>query len=209
VNPLQLIDLTHPIHSGLPVYPGDDPVYLQQTRELAKHKHVNHRLVTGMHSGTHVDGPAHLLSSSIRIKDLPLDRFCGRGCLLDVRGQTTIDWRDEYAVLMRPGDIVLLYTGWDLRFHEESYFTDHPVVTEAFAEQLVTHQVKMLGADTAAPDRPPFPVHKRLLRQGILILENLTNLQALPSVPWFEVMAFPLPLQADSSLVRVVARVEL
>lgn len=205
---MQLIDLTHIIRDRLPVYPGDEPVRLTQSRDLLAHKHVNHCLVTGMHSGTHLDGPAHLLPSRIKISDLSLEHFLGRGCLLDVRSQPVVNWRREYDDLIQSGDIVLLYTGWDQYFEDKRYFEDGPVVEQAFAEQLVEKRVKMLGLDTSSPDQSPFPVHKLLLGNGILILENLTNLGALLMAERFEVMAFPLSLWADSSPVRVVARVD-
>ncbi len=65
----------------------------------------------------------------------------------------------------------------------------------------------MIGLDWASPDHEPYPMHQILLRNNILILENLTNLNLLLSEPVFEIFAFPLKINADSSLVRVVARI--
>lgn len=204
---MQLIDLSHAVRELMPVYPGDDPVRLGQTRDLIVDKHVNHRLETGMHCGTHLDGPAHLLPSSLKIFDVPLDRCCGRACLLDVRGQSIIGWREEYDRLIQPSDIVLLYTGWDQYWQDQRYFAGHPVVETEFGVRLAEKGIKILGLDTPSPDRPPFPVHKLLLSQQILIMENLTNLHSLLDVDQAEVFAFPLSLAADSSPLRVVARI--
>lgn len=76
-------------------------------------------------------------------------------------------------------------------------------------EFIISRKTKIIGIDFASPDRPPFKVHRMLLNEGVLILENLTNLAALLEAERFEVMAFPLKIKADSSLLRVVAKVNL
>jgi len=65
----------------------------------------------------------------------------------------------------------------------------------------------MIGIDWASPDLEPYPIHEILLNNNILILENLTNLDFLLSGPAFEIFAFPLKINADSSIVRAVAKI--
>jgi kynurenine formamidase len=65
----------------------------------------------------------------------------------------------------------------------------------------------MVGLDVPSPDRPPYPVHRILLGNGILILENLTGLETLPSDQVFRLYALPLMVEADSAPVRVIAEV--
>ena len=65
----------------------------------------------------------------------------------------------------------------------------------------------MIGMDMCSPDKPPFPIHKILLGNDILIIENLTNLQQL-SGKRFTVYAFPAKFQLDGALVRVVVEVK-
>ncbi|MGI6344543.1 MAG: cyclase family protein [Bacillota bacterium] len=202
----RLIDLSHEIRSAMPVYPGDEPTELVQTRFLAEDQHNNHRLVIGMHSGTHLDAPLHMLGEGACIADLPLESFTGPGCLLDVRGQAVIRWQPDYGDIVRPGSVVLLYTGHDRFFGEPRYFADHPCVDEEFCARLIEKKARLLGMDLPSPDRPPFRVHQALLRSGIYLLENLTRLDQLLGVRDFEVIALPLKLQADGSPVRAVAR---
>ena len=64
----------------------------------------------------------------------------------------------------------------------------------------------VLGMDMPKPDNYPFEIHKLLLSRDIFIMENLTNLESLQNVPSFEVMAFPLNIRAEGSIVRAVAR---
>lgn len=203
----RLIDLSQDIVAGMPVYPGDDQTELVQTKFLDRHYHNNHRLTIGMHAGTHLDSPMHLLPSNVYLTEQPLQSFIGSGCLLDVRDQPLIFWKPEYERLVTPGGIVLLYTGHDRHYGSERYYLDRPCVDASFCSFLLRKRIKVLGMDLPSPDQPPFPVHKQLLASGVYILENLTNLGQLLGPESFEVIALPLKLRADSSPTRAVARV--
>jgi kynurenine formamidase len=204
---MKIIDLSQPILSGMPVYPGDSPVRLTQTRFLASDYHNNFQLEISMHVGTHIDGPRHLLHSDLSILELPLDRFMGQGCLLDVSGEREIHWKSEYKGLVPENSIVLLYSGHDQFYGTPRYFQGYPRVTLEFAQELITRNTKLLGLDWPSPDVFPFHVHKALLAENIYIIENLTNLQELLGHS-FEVCALPLKLKADSALVRAAARLK-
>ena len=67
--------------------------------------------------------------------------------------------------------------------------------------------VSAAGFDSPSPDTAPFATHKKLLGHGILIIENLVNLERLLGVGEFEVVALPVKFAADGGLARVVARV--
>ena len=82
---MNLIDLTHTITRGIAVYPGDDPVQLDQVRTLESDGFNDFSLTTGMHIGTHIDGPMHLTSDRRMIAELPPEMFAGKGVLIDVR----------------------------------------------------------------------------------------------------------------------------
>lgn len=203
-----LIDLSHILTSGTPAYPGDPPLVLEQTASLKQDHFVSYHLATGLHTGTHLDAPMHLVEDSRFAADFPPDAFTGQGVLLDVSSQPVIDYQPRYETLVAPHSIVLLYTGWDASFGTPEYFKGHPVISPAFCDFLIRRQIKMLGMDFPSPDYPPFLLHKKLLRHTIFLLENLTNLQSLKPYPHFEVYAFPLRLQAEASPVRAVCRVE-
>ena len=201
------IDLSHAISQAMPCYPGDPPVSLVQQTTLQQEGYNNFLLSTGIHSGTHIDGPMHLTSSLTRIAELPMDQFAGPGYLVNVVGQKNIDLPDAAFDQLLPGSVVLFYTGFDQYFTGKAYYQAHPTLSETTAMHLVKKQVKMVGIDFPSPDYPPFNIHQILLSNNILILENLTNLSALLPYREFELLAFPLKIQADSSPVRVVARI--
>lgn len=203
---MRLVDLTQVIESDMPVYPGDRRTTITQTQYLDRDGYNNHQLETGMHSGTHIDGPMHLTESSEYIASLPLDSFIGTGRLLDVRHESVIKMKPEYEEIIEENSIVLLYTGYDQFYGTERYYKSHPVVDETLSGFLIERKVKMLGMDTPSPDRYPFPIHKSLLQNNIYLIENLTNLHELLGCDQFEVIALPLRIKADSSIARVAAR---
>lgn len=204
---MKLIDLTHTLNDKTPAYPSDSPIEIHQEKYIEKDQYNNFILETGMHIGTHIDGPMHLTDSNDFIKDITLEKFIGKACLLDVRYQKKISYKDNFEQEVEKNDIVLLYTGHSPEYGKENYFNEYPVIDMHFAEFLLEKNIKMLGIDTPSPDNYPFEIHKFLLNNNIMIIENLTNLDKLLFIDEFEIIAFPLKIEADSSPARVVAKI--
>lgn len=204
----KLVDLSHDIVDDMAVHPYDCCAKLYQDRFLEADQYINFRLEIGMHTGTHIDTPMHLTERNTFINEIPLERFIGNGCLLDVRNEKVIRYKEEYAQMVNEGDILLLFTDYSKMYGRDEYFTDYPIVDKELADFFIEKKIKMLGLDSPSPDNYPFEIHKMLFDQDILLIENLTNLSELLSINTFEVLAFPLKIRAEASLVRIVARIE-
>jgi kynurenine formamidase len=152
---MNLIDLTHTIHRNIAVFPGDDPIRLEQIKTLERDGFNNFRLTSGMHVGTHIDGPMHMTPDTRMMAELPLDAFTGRGVLIDVRGEQKIEFRESFRTMIRPDDIVLFYSGLDILFGKPQYFTDYPDITGELAQFLADQHVKIVGLDWVSPDHYP------------------------------------------------------
>lgn len=203
----KLIDLSHNIINNMTVHPYDDSVKLYQDKFLKADKYNNFRLEIGMHSGTHIDTPMHLTNRETFIDEIALDTFIGKGCLLDVRNENVITYKEEYSDMVSEDDIVLLYTNHSDKYGTNEYFTKHPIIDKELADFFIEKKIKMLGIDLPSPDRYPFKIHKMLFEHNILIIENMTNLSELLSIKNFEIIAFPLKIRAEASIVRVVAKI--
>lgn len=203
----KLIDLTLEFSDLMPTYGGDETSRLFLTQHVDTDGYTLHKLETNLHVGTHIDVPMHLIQHDQYISEYALDNFIGRGCLLDVRGQSVITYQETYEEKVKASDIVILYTGHDQYFGKSEYYHQYPVVDEALAEFFIRKQIKMMCLDSPSPDRYPFNIHKLLFNKGIFIIEGLTKVGQLLEVENFEVIAFPLKLRAEASLIRVVARV--
>lgn len=204
-----IIDLTHLIHDGMPVYPGDAETVLEQSKHMSQDGYNNHQLSINMHAGTHIDGPMHLMDIQQYINEFSVEKFIGDGVLLDVYGISVIDYKEEYEEQIKAEQIVILYTGHAELYGQPAYFTDYPVLSAEFVDLLIRKRVKMIGLDTPSPDKDPFDIHKRLFANQIFIIENLKNVKRLLDVDAFEIIALPLHIRADSSVARVIARVKL
>jgi kynurenine formamidase len=142
------------------------------------------------------------------ISDIPLEQCFARGVLIDARGKKTIGV-DLIPEHVEAKHAVLLCTGMSARYRNDpTYWTTYPALTPEFADELARRRIKMLGMDMAGPEPPPFvsyETHRRLMAHGMLILENLTNLEQLAGVPAFDVIALPVRFAADAAFARVVA----
>ncbi len=206
------VDLSLPIGNGMPVYPGDPEVVIERVAEQPVDRCQLSRLVLGSHSGTHLDAPRHFIEDGQTILDLPLDRFTGRASVIACPTEPgqPIDIRFLKTVRKLP-DILILSTGYETQWGCEQYFASTPWFAEGSANLLIELGIRLVGADL-----PTFremnktgdssAMHKSLLGQGIILVENLTRL-----IPFrgklVEFMALPLPIRGgDGSPVRAIAR---
>lgn len=204
---MKLIDLTHTFTPDMPVFPGDPSPVLTQSAHFTTDGYNEYTITTVMHVGTHMDGPFHMIAGGRKLYEMEPEKFFGNGIVIDVRGKQTIDASVLEHVEINENSIVLLFTGLGSKYRTPEYFEKNPQLTEDFAQKLVELKVKMVGMDMLGPDEPPFPSHKILLGNEILILENLTNLDQLLNAPNFEIIALPAKIEADSAPVRVIAKI--
>lgn len=205
---MRIIDLTHSFQTPMPVYPGDTPPMLEQTAYVEKGGVADHVLHSGMHVGTHIDAPFHMKLGGLKISELPIERFVGPGVIIDARGHTEIPASVLDGKNIPEQSIVLLYTDHSKKFREPDFYTSHALLSLELAEALKERKISMVGMDMPSPDSSPFPVHKSLFENDILIIESLTNLEQLLTVESFTIVALPLNIAANASPSRVIALYE-
>lgn len=205
---MKLIDLSHTFTQNMPVYPGDASPEMLQVATIHEHGYTDFQIKTGMHVGTHIDAPLHFIEGGKRLSEIPIQRLTGKAHLINAQGKTIIEQDILSALDIHRGDILLIFTGHDHYFGQDLYYLEHPLLSEEFARRAVDLGVSIIGLDTPSPDHAPYPIHKILLQEEVLIIENLTNLSLLKDVSSIEVFAFPPKLALEASPVRVVARVE-
>lgn len=202
---MKIIDLSYPIETGMPVYPGDTEVKIRIEKTWETDGYRLSSLHSTMHAGTHIDAPSHMSESSEMMKDIDLGLCIGRGVLIDVKDKNIIDVADVQNKEIREGDIVIFMTGWSKHYLTEHYH-HHPVLSEALAEFLVMKKISMIGIDMPSCDQFPYPVHRILMKARILIAENLCNCESLLEADEFDIYAIPLKIDAEASLARVFAK---
>ncbi len=157
-----------------------------------------------LHTGAHIDSPLHVFKDGITTAEISLEQVIGQALVIDLAFAganhriTVDDLRRGGADQVRTGDIVLLRTDWTDKMYGRwpDYFTQSPFFPPESAEWLVAKAPKSIGFDffeeycarLPAFTSEDFPMHRVILAAGIVIMEGLTNLGALPArrrVPFF------------------------
>ncbi len=203
---MKYIDLTHTFTDSMPVYPGDPLPSLSQIAEISKDGYTDFQITTGMHVGTHMDAPLHMVEGGDYLNEVDISRFFARGHVIDARHKEINSDLLE-GVDIKKGDAILVLTGFAKYFTNPLYYEKYPELSEGFAEKAVALGVSIVGMDIPSPDRSPYRVHKILLGNNILIIENLCNLEELVGVASFEIIALPAKFHSEAAPVRVIAKI--
>lgn len=190
------------------------------------------------HAGTHVDAPWHFgpLTAgepAMTIDEIPLEWCYGDGVVLDFRADKAdgeyIDVPDIQSQLerisyqLKPGDIVLFFTGAGERWGHPDYAQRGAGLTAAAVRWLVDRGIKMMATDAYSLDIPVhlmaqrlkdgdkdafFPVHRAGRAVLYLHAEKVVNLDQLPP-SGFKVALFPVKIRKGSGAwCRAVAILE-
>jgi len=207
---MKIVDLTHLIKEGMPVFPGTEPPLLEAANTLEKDGFREKKLHMYSHTGTHMDAPAHMIADGLTLDQFPASAFFGPAVKVDVRGIEKVE-RHHLELLMRPEtEFLILWTGWDQYWGSESYFGEFPTLSLEAAKWLSGLSLKGIGVDAISIDpmkSVDFEVHLELLSNHLVLIENLRGLDQLPE--HFLFSAMPLKLEdADGSPVRAYGLVE-
>jgi len=202
-----IIDLTHEIDNHMLTYPGSTDVapHLEQSADITTDGYRNFTLTMGMHVGTHIDAPAHMISDGITIDQIPLTQLCCSAHVIDAQEHGTIDTKEISSLPCNPGDALLIATGHDRNWDSPAYFTQYPTLTQKFVDTIIAKKFGIIGLDTPSPDTYPFELHKMLFKHNILIIENLTHLTHLVNKTHVMLYALPLKCKTDGAPARVIA----
>lgn len=206
---MAIIDISVPISSALPIYPGDPPVKLSPLPAPDEGEPFrSSRLCFGTHTGTHIDAPSHLLPDGMPVDQIPLELLLGACLVVDLADH---DGEIDAGLLKKlplKGETRLLFRTrnsglWGVpQFVEE--FT---AFTPAAAAWLVDSGVRLVGIDYLSVERNQSQgkVHRTLLEAGVVILEGL-NLGGVERGK-YELICLPLRLSgADGAPCRAVLR---
>ncbi|MEJ6489900.1 cyclase family protein [Leucobacter sp. USCH14] len=214
-----IVDLSHPVTTGMPVYPGDPSVVISPALTVGADGVAVARLDMGTHTGTHLDAPAHSIDGGRTVDEISLELLVGPARVLRVGPSTaaagesiTLD-RLAAAIPDHLPPIVCVATGWDVHFGGPAAEA-HPSISLELARVLWERGARVLGIDCFSPDPTSgddaaagMPVHEFWLGGDGVIIENLARLTSLPEV--VEMSLLPLHLaQGDGSPIRAVAFVE-
>ena len=208
---MKVYDLSHTIEPGMPVFPGTEPPLFLQGNTIAKDGFAEKKITFFSHTGTHIDAPAHILADQPDLEQLPIDSFFGQALRINlsmIEGNTiNISHLDPYLQQVAQVDFVLFAAGWDRYWGSDKYFSGYPVLASDAANLLCQYKLKGIGFDSISADEADsqtLPIH-RILLEKMIIIENLTNLENMPT-DHFLFSCLPLKIaNGDGSPVRAIA----
>ena len=212
---LKVIDLTLTISEKIATFPGSPQPNFINWETIEKDGYNLELLFLSSHTGTHMDAPYHFLKKGSKIDQIMTKRLVTEAVLLKVRKDanqsiTKIDikkFEKKFGVI-EDGSTVIFHTGWQRNISKKSYFLKNPGLAVSAAKYLVSKKINLVGIDAPSIDLgkdAKFSVHQILAKSGILIVENLANLEKINSEK-FHFIAAPLKLKgATGSPIRAIA----
>ena len=209
---MNIIDLSHAVSSHMPVYPGTEPPAITTGCTIEEDGFEEKKISFYSHTGTHMDAPAHMIQESKTLDQFSIDHFYGKAVVINVStsNKPIIDLEDIaiYEENLKKHEFLLIHTGWSRYWGNDTYYSGYPVLSVEAVEWLCKYNLKGFGMDVISVDEAKsenFPVHSSLLKNDIVIVENLKDLDLVPVLS-FTFSCFPLKfVEADGSPVRAVA----
>jgi arylformamidase len=194
-----LVDLSHIVEHGMVTYKGlPAPLMCDYlSREASRSIYGDGvefqigRIDMVANTGTYIDTPFHRYATGTDLSGIALEQVAALPVVV-VRAPhqngLAVD-ADRFAALDVAGKAVLVHTDWDQHWRTDRYFEGHPFLTAAAADRLRDAGAVLVGIDSHniddtrhdGPGSRRRPVHSTLLGAGILIVEHLTNLGAMPN----------------------------
>ena len=195
----QVIDLTHPLQPGIPVWPGDPEWSQQPASSLQQDGFYLNKIDFGEHTGTHIGAPAHFNQQGLDAAQIPAEHLVIPGVKISIpeplsperllSAQNIQEWERINGTI--PPDIaVLIETGWSRYWNNPEQYLGRdnaglhfPGVSLPAMEFLVQkRKIRSIGIDTAGIDGGvslDFSASIMAAHHNVYHLENLTQLNRL------------------------------
>jgi len=215
---MKIIDLTLTVSDEIPTFPGSPQPSFIPWENVKEDGYNLELLFLSTHTGTHMDAPYHFLEKGAKIHEISLKKLVSEAVLIKSKknGGESITKIDIQKFEKKHGKItsfssVIFYTGWQKNLQKKYYFTKNPGLSVSAAKYLASKKINLVGIDSPSIDLgkdSKFSVHQIFAKKGMLIVENLANLEKIKSSK-FHLVVLPLKLKnATGSPVRAIAFVE-
>lgn len=218
----EIIDLSYPLEASNPHWPGDNyfPLRLDTLATIERDGVLSLAYHIPEHYGTHVDAPNHFVAGQISVADIPVQNLFAPMVVIDIAEAASKNadyqleadeierWENIYGMIPE-GAVVFLHTGWGRRWQNPEAYRNadsagvmhFPAFGESAARFLVEQRrIKAVGIDDLSIDRgisKDYAVHKIVNGAGAYALENVANLDKVPTRGAFLVVA-PIKIKNGS-----------
>jgi arylformamidase len=204
------IDITFPINSKLPKWPGSIGFKKTIHMEISKHGNNLSSFEIDSHLGTHLDAPLHFVENGKSVDQLDLDKLIGEVFVLEVPGKKSISGNDLAAANI-PNHCNKLILKTDNQFYWEKmeieFQEDFCSINESGAAWLIENGFHFIGIDYLSIQRfnDGPETHQLLLNAEVVIVEALNLRQVRQG--FYDIICLPLNLQGlEGSPVRALLK---
>ena len=221
----KILDLTYPFDKQTMYWPTEKGFQLHKISYGKTPKgyfYSAYKFCAPEHGGTHVDAPRHFSKRGWTVDKIPVNAMYGTVVVINVVSKTQAE--RDYAInvmdikqfekqyrTINSQDIVLFYTGWGKYWGNKKNYLGNdklgdtkdlhfPGISKEAAQYLVDKKVKAIGLDTPSLDpgiSSDFWAHRIILGANIYGIENIANLQSVPSVG-AELIVAPMKIEGGS-----------
>jgi len=172
---MKIIDLTVPIYSNMPVYPGDPETSIELIQNIDVNGWNMRRIEMNTHDATHVNAQIHGVKEGKSLDDYSLEQFCGPARI----------YKPDIPINSKEGLI----------------FRDRNIDSK-IAEQIKSIHPRFIGLSSQFEFDTN--IEKNLLKEDIILFERLANLDNLPDTFDFYGMPLKIK-DGDGSPIRAFA----
>ena len=211
---MKIVDLTLEITSDMITFPGYPVPNFIKWSKFDTQGYISEVMFLSTHTGTHMDAPFHFNPNGQTIDQVEVNRYiCNNAILMKIQKNanemiTSDDITRDSKYEIKEKDTVVFSTGWEKQIKQkDNYIRNNPGLSKDAAEYLVEKKVNAIGIDSPSIDigiDSALIVHKTLLSNEILVIENLCNLYKFTNEK-FTLLATPLKLAgASGSPIRAI-----
>jgi len=213
----RIVDLSFPLGPSTVTYPGDPRPEFRTHSTVERDGFNLLEVHMGSQTGTHIDAPRHFVDGAAVVEDLPLNRFVGRGVVVDAtglppRGRIELAHVEPVLDHLDAATLVLIRADWEQHYGTPLWFA-HPYLDSAACQAILATGARTILMDVMNIDETPdddhpgegFPCHHLIAAVDGVIGENLRGFGA---IDWVDPLVSVLPLRmqdADGAPVRAVA----
>ena len=198
------IDISVPLREGMAVFAFENNMQIERRASMDRGDMGNNSSIhMGIHTGTHMDAPKHVIADGKTIDVMPLSDAIGPARVIEINDNEAVKAEELKQYKFKQGERILFKTRNSERcWKTDAFIPDFVYIAEAAAQLLANSGVKLVGIDYLSVGGPPM-THKILLGAGIWLLEGL-NLSAV-NPGNYNLICLPLKImQTEGSPVRAV-----
>ena len=204
------IDVSLPLTTTLVAWAGAPQMRSRALQTIKKNGAEVHDIALTTHTGTHIDAPRHFIAGTSAVDEIDVEKCIGTAHVVAVKPKKGWEIQPEDLGINNWKGIerIFFQTQDSKKLFQKEFTTQYYSLSVETATLLVRKGIKLVGMSYLGVEKahnPGHPVHKTLLKAGIVIVEGCDLRAVKPGE--YDCIALPLRLKGlDGSPARVLLR---